>query len=615
MRHAPAGLEVSAAGDGARVGHDMSVDHLQQAARGPNGGAEGHPSLPRRDLDAALSLAMARDGHLLTAGEHRLLTRFAALPEPARALFARLLGRKPAAFLLAKLDYPEVACVATAAAVLVKAGVAEWAHCLWPDARLTTELSVASLRAVLREAGHPTAGNKAELRARCLQADVPVNRNAPRLALRHRRLFRRLVRLALAGGRGGLERLVLARLGVLRVPAYAPTGGAGLWRTRQALVACEMSARRRAVYSDEEAVADLPRALAAVETSPPSDPLRARWSARRHEEALCLRGLSLLERENESAPAIQGYQRLLQARGGDSWTVRKRLALCLDRSGQTQQAVAVCAGGLEAPGAELQLEPGAWALNRTGRQLARKAGIGWRPLPPLDPCRERVMRLAAGPVRDRRPTFVVGEAALWVEPAVVAALRAAGREARHVERALWTTLFAILLRPALFAPVPGMLPSPLLRGPLDLSTPSFWSNREALLEDLLAQVAADPVVCLDAALAAHGTEAVVGARWDRVDPPALRSVVADLPGAALAAVLRVLAQDWHGGRRGLPDLVVLPGPPARLPGSPLGRLPSRVLFVELKTRRDRLSDEQRIWLHRLGRAGATAELWRVESTG
>lgn len=615
MRRETPGLLVSAVRVSPRVGLPMSVEHLQQAARGPTGEAQSDPSLPRRDLDAALSLALARDAHLLAAGELQLLRRFAALPEPARALFARLHARKPAAYPVSRLDYTEVPCTAAAAQTLVAAGMAEWAHAQWPDARLAAEQSVALLRARLREAGHRTGGTRAQLLERCARMGVPPDRREPRIALRHRGLFRRVVRLALAGGRGGLERLVLARLGVLRFPAYTPTGGAGLWRTRRALVAWEEGARRRARLDDEEALADLPRALGAVEASPPGDPFRARWSARRHDEALCLRALALLERTDEVASAIEGYQRLLAARGGCPWTVRKRLALCLARAGRLRQAVEVCAGGLAAPGSQLQLEPGAWALNRTGRQLARKARTGWRPLPPLDSCRERTVRLPSGPVRDRRPTFVVGGSPRWVEPAVVAALGAVGREARHVERALWTTLFAVLLRPALFAPVPGMLPSPLLRGPLDLGTPSFWRARASVLESLLARVAQDPVGCLDRALAAHGTEAVVGTHWDLVDPGALREVVADLPGSALAAVLRVLAQDWRGGRRGLPDLVVLPGPAARLPGAALGRLPASVLFVEIKTPRDRLSDEQRIWLHRLGRAGAAAEVWRVEGTG
>ncbi len=127
----------------------------------------------------------------------------------------------------------------------------------------------------------------------------------------------------------------------------------------------------------------------------------------------------------------------------------------------------------------------------------------------------------------------------------MAALSACGRRALHVETSLWTTLFALLMRPALFAPVPGMLPTALLSGPLDLRTPGFLRRRQPLIQGLLGRIrgGAAPAL-LDAALDAHLGEAIVGARWDRVGPDALQAVVAALPGPALAAVLHVFCEDW-----------------------------------------------------------------------
>ena len=83
-----------------------------------------------------------------------------------------------------------------------------------------------------------------------------------------------------------------------------------------------------------------------------------------------------------------------------------------------------------------------------------------------------------------------------------------------------------------------------------------------------------------------------------------------LGGRILGALLGALAAG--AARNGLPDLLVLPGSPGRLEDCFPGRLPATVLFIEVKSPNDQLRDGQMVWLDRLLRWGAKAEVWDVE---
>jgi hypothetical protein len=68
--------------------------------------------------------------------------------------------------------------------------------------------------------------------------------------------------------------------------------------------------------------------------------------------------------------------------------------------------------------------------------------------------------------------------------------------------------------------------------------------------------------------------------------------------AQLLAWLVYHTHDSRRSQRGYPDLCLVK---------------DRVLFRELKTDRGRLTPAQRVWLERLGRAGADVGVWRPES--
>ncbi|KAJ1636213.1 VRR-NUC domain-containing protein [Pavlovales sp. CCMP2436] len=90
----------------------------------------------------------------------------------------------------------------------------------------------------------------------------------------------------------------------------------------------------------------------------------------------------------------------------------------------------------------------------------------------------------------------------------------------------------------------------------------------------------------------------------------LAEMAACLGGKALAAILRVLAEDYRNWSSGMPDLVLwraLGGPSAAQPDRPFGV----AKVVEVKSPSDKLSEQQRQWLDLLLGMGVTAEVYRV----
>ena len=63
--------------------------------------------------------------------------------------------------------------------------------------------------------------------------------------------------------------------------------------------------------------------------------------------------------------------------------------------------------------------------------------------------------------------------------------------------------------------------------------------------------------------------------------------------------------------RGLPVLLIIPGPAVRLEGCLPTRLDRGGLIVELKGPTDSTRDAQAVWFDRLLVAGARVELWEV----
>jgi Fanconi-associated nuclease 1 len=200
-----------------------------------------------------------------------------------------------------------------------------------------------------------------------------------------------------------------------------------------------------------------------------------------------------------------------------------------------------------------------------------------------------------------------------IETAVAEALRSVGRNIMEAENGPWRTLFGLLFFEAVFAPVYGALPAPLLSRPLDLGTRDFKNRREAWIQPILQQIRdGEAGVRLKSAWEQHFGEGIAGVDWQRHSLDQLVVLCDGIGGPALSAIMTVFCEDWRGAGSGLPDLVVLPGPATRLPGLFPGKVTEGLSVVEIKGPTDSLRDEQRIWLDRLLHHGVRAEIWDVD---
>ena len=88
---------------------------------------------------------------------------------------------------------------------------------------------------------------------------------------------------------------------------------------------------------------------------------------------------------------------------------------------------------------------------------------------------------------------------------------------------------------------------------------------------------------------------IVGLDWS-YDVEDLTEIVSCFQGEALAAICKVMAQEYQQRGGGIPDLFLW-HPEKR-----------EVMFSEVKSENDRLSDTQRLWIHVLTGAGVCVEL-------
>ena len=173
----------------------------------------------------------------------------------------------------------------------------------------------------------------------------------------------------------------------------------------------------------------------------------------------------------------------------------------------------------------------------------------------------------------------------------------------HAEGGVWTTLFGLLLWDVLFAPLPDVFLTPFQTAPLDLATDAFFPQRQPLIVARLAEIeGGEAPSLLRHVWAEQEGRWCRGVNWERHSCAELSLIACCVGGKGLAAVCRVLAEDYSGWGGGMPDLL-------------LWRVATaEAKVVEVKGPRDRLSDQQRAWLGELGRAGIQTEVAKVVET-
>jgi hypothetical protein len=558
---------------------------------------------PVADLRARVALGAERAEGLLTDAERALVDAIASLDGAEAMLLARLAGRSTERWRLPDLLVAGVDDVPGAAAGLIARG--------WLDEDHDVAAQVArATRAVLQDAcrrrGLPIDGARVALQARLLGhlGAAPAWDEAPWVRLAVGPTLRRFARWSSLRAWPDPSGEVLERMEVVRWPHYAltPGGARGVVSSRA------VWDRWEAAMDDPDALdeAELFDLLASTDVPPAGLDVRG-WLAQRVGELAVD-----AERVGDVDRAVALWARLAEVWPDAHGDAVLRRAGVLERAGRAHHAWEVlrAAHGSLDPVAKV-------AAARTGRRLARGLGVGWIPDPPLRAPPERDvtlhavaeggrLRWGAGAVADGRGRPVP------VEVAVAGALAEVGRRAVHAEGALWRTMVSLLLTPALFAPVPGMLPVPRLDGPLDAGTAGFAERRPEIVAEIRAAVAAGEAPArIAAAWDLWAGCQVWGVTWEVADRDLLVALAAAAGPALLGVLLEARLAGGRGVFAGLPDLVLLDGPEARLPQAFPARVPAGLVWIEVKGPGDVVRDAQAVWFDRLIAAGARVEVWRV----
>jgi len=198
-----------------------------------------------------------------------------------------------------------------------------------------------------------------------------------------------------------------------------------------------------------------------------------------------------------------------------------------------------------------------------------------------------------------------------------------GWQGTHSENGIWGAFFVIFMWPVLFADVADVFRSPFQTAPLDLDTDAFYPARLQEIERRLQEVAAGDGDSIELAIrscwAAHGGTACRGISWARWDVDALVRIARSVGALGMSVVLRLMAEDHAGSSGGMPDLLLWRRVPKSGEGGGGGGKEEeggaadvwQAKMVEVKSKNDRLSDQQRMWISALSDGGWDVEVLKV----
>lgn len=186
-----------------------------------------------------------------------------------------------------------------------------------------------------------------------------------------------------------------------------------------------------------------------------------------------------------------------------------------------------------------------------------------------------------------------------VEEMCLSHYRTEGWKGYHSEGGILRTLFAYLFYDILFLYIPNVFQTAYQTCPLDLHTDAFYPARASEINHRLAEISNGDAPRIIRQVNSEHRErrtCVVGLNWD-YELEDLVELAGSFRGEALAAVCKVMAQEYRQRGGGVPDLVLWRTKPK-----------CECMFAEVKSANDRLSDTQRLWIHVLTGAGVRVAL-------
>ncbi|GAB7328796.1 hypothetical protein MBLNU13_g00687t2 [Cladosporium sp. NU13] len=206
-----------------------------------------------------------------------------------------------------------------------------------------------------------------------------------------------------------------------------------------------------------------------------------------------------------------------------------------------------------------------------------------------------------------------------VEAMCLSSYRALGWKGYHSEGRMLRTLFAYLFYDVLFVYIPNVFQTEFQTCPLDLHTDAFYPSRMSEVNARSNEISnGDAEAILTRVWEEHSEKrtCVVGLDWT-YELTDLQEICRAFPPSALSTVMKVFAQEYGQRGGGVPDLFLWKTGHADeqhiedgKPGSTNNGVKAggQVMFAEVKSVNDRLSDTQRMWIDVLSGAGVAVEL-------
>ncbi|KAG7599800.1 HIRAN domain [Arabidopsis suecica] len=576
--------------------------------------------------------------HLFTADERAFLESFPTLSEDSQRLFIRLYTRKGPWFRLSNISYPEVSDSLQALKDLTVRGFMssvkdanELDHQKMKE--ITELLNVSELRDILSMNKVFSCGSRKRdlINSLCSCYNDGTRVNLATIILERtglcakisstsESLIWRVERLFFLNGEQDLSSFVLLDLGIIKYPTYKRIDSEQIFSNRTKLLAYEEAIEVAQLMDeslDNEDSRTVLKCIMIAETRISSSSLDSahaaafnRFTASWVYSKVVLLGVSFFENHKRYNQAVYLLRRLLSCFNCDGrrgyWTVR--LSTDLEHMGRPNESLTVAEQGL--------LDP--WV--RAGSRVALQ---------------RRILRLAKPPRRWKTPTFsnlvenkipevTIQGRSLNCEVGMKnrfygedgeqcgveqLALQyysgeGGGWQGIHTESSIWLTIFGLLMWDILFSDVPGVFQTRFQTAPLDLETESFYLTRKDTIESQLEKVAngmAEEILIIS--YETHRGTACRGVAWDRFSLEELRAAVACVGGVCIASLCRHLAQDYRSWCSGMPDLLLWRFKENGYEGE--------AKLVEVKSEKDRLSEQQRAWLLLLMDSGFNVEICKV----
>ncbi|EMC95171.1 hypothetical protein BAUCODRAFT_91856 [Baudoinia panamericana UAMH 10762] len=197
-----------------------------------------------------------------------------------------------------------------------------------------------------------------------------------------------------------------------------------------------------------------------------------------------------------------------------------------------------------------------------------------------------------------------------VEEMCLSCYRGLSYKGYHSEGGIIRTLFAYLFCDVLFVYIPNVFQTEFQTCPLDLHTDAFYPSRISEVNARLNGISnGDAASLIENVWNDHHERktCVVGLDWSFALEDLLE-IAGAFPPAALSTVMKVMAQEYGQRGGGVPDLFLWK------PKDDMTGFRGEVMFAEVKSENDRLSDTQRMWIDVLSGAGIRVELCHAVAT-